>query len=121
MQIARAGGAMVYPGSEMSDGERSIFYFLGQCLLAPSSAAIIIDEPEGHIHKAILGPLWDAIEKARPDCSFVYITHDLDFAVSRTTATHYFTHAYNHEPIQWDIDILPQDTGLPEEGICLPG
>jgi hypothetical protein len=104
-----------YAGSEMSDGERSIFYFLGQCLLAPDSAVIVIDEPEGHIHKAILWPLWDAIEKARPDCSFVYITHDLDFAASRTAATRYFIRAYNHDPIQWDIDNLPEETGIPEQ------
>ena len=75
-----------YDGSEMSDGERAIFYFLGQCLVARKTA-LIIDEPEGHIHKAILGPLWDTVEKARPDCGFVYITHDLDFAVTRAASS----------------------------------
>lgn len=46
-----------YPASEMSDGERVIFYLLGHCLLAPASCVIIIDEPELHIHKAVLGKL----------------------------------------------------------------
>jgi len=63
----------------MSDGERAIFYFLGQCLLAPADGAVIIDEPEGHVHKAVLGPLWSAIERARPDCAFIYITHESRF------------------------------------------
>jgi len=103
-----------YLGSEMSDGERAIFYFLGQCLVAPKDSAIIIDEPEAHIHKAILGPLWDAIEKARPDCGFIYITHDLEFAVARTASLKYFVRSYVAEPSQWDVEEIPEDTGLPE-------
>ena len=117
-----AEGAGAYAGSEMSDGERAIFYFLGQCLVQPQNGAIIIDEPEGHVHKAILGPLWDAIERARPDCSFIYITHDLDFAVSRTSASKYFVRSYTiadphaKPPVSasWDIEALPESTGLPE-------
>lgn len=109
-----ANGAPEYPGSEMSDGERAIFYFLGQCLVALPNCALIIDEPEGHIHKAIVGPLWDAIEKARPDCGLIYITHDLDFAVSRTSSVKYFIRAYDHQASKWEIEALPEDTGLPE-------
>jgi energy-coupling factor transporter ATP-binding protein EcfA2 len=103
-----------YPGSEMSDGERAIFYFLGQCLVAPDNGVIIIDEPEGHIHRAILTALWDAIEKARPDCAFIYITHDLDFAASHTALAKYYIRAYRHGPPRWEIEEVPEDTGLPE-------
>ena len=31
---------------------------------------------------------WDETEKLRPDCRFVYITHDLNFALSRRRATY---------------------------------
>jgi hypothetical protein len=98
----------------MSDGERSIFYFLGQSLMAPDNAAIIVDEPESHVHRAILRPLWDAIERARPDCGFVYITHDLDFAVGRSASAKYFIGGYQHTPPQWDLHELPENTGLPD-------
>jgi ABC-type dipeptide/oligopeptide/nickel transport system ATPase component len=118
IKVLPKGSAGVYPESEMSDGERSIFYFLGQCLVAPANSVIIIDEPEGHIHKAILGPLWDAIEGARPDCSFIYITHDLDFAATRTASAKYFLKAYNHQPERWDIEELPEDTGLSENVVA---
>lgn len=113
-----ANGAGSYLGSEMSDGERAIFYFLGQCLVAPDNGAIIIDEPEVHVHKAILGSLWDAAEKARPDCGFIYLTHDLDFAVTHSASAKYFVRAYNHQPPQWDIEELPQNTGLPEQVVA---
>jgi energy-coupling factor transporter ATP-binding protein EcfA2 len=112
--VTQKAGELPYAGSDMSDGERAIFYFLGQCLVAPDDCVIIIDEPEGHVHKAILGPLWDAIEKVRPDCGFLYITHDLDFAVTRPAAARYFIRTYTHDPQSWDIALLPMDTGLPD-------
>ncbi|MDE6475231.1 MAG: ATP-binding protein, partial [Erysipelotrichaceae bacterium] len=72
-----------YNGSEMSDGERAIFYFIGEVLCAQENSLIIVDEPENHLHKSILVRLWDAIEISREDCIFLYITHNLDFASSR--------------------------------------
>ncbi|HHX70818.1 MAG TPA: DUF4435 domain-containing protein [Gallicola sp.] len=72
-----------YNGSEMSDGERAIFYFIGEVISAKSNSVIIIDEPENHLHKSILIRLWDAIEKEKPNCIFVYITHSLEFARTR--------------------------------------
>jgi energy-coupling factor transporter ATP-binding protein EcfA2 len=117
--IPKVGNASAsYEGTQMSDGERAMFYFLGQCLVAPENGAIIIDEPEGHLHKSILGPLWDAIEKARPDCGFVFITHDLEFAVERTASAKYFISNYNHHPQSWDIEKLPENTGLPESVVA---
>lgn len=44
----RGGTQAVYNASEMSDGERVIFYLIGQCLVAPQDGTIIIDEPELH-------------------------------------------------------------------------
>ena len=102
-----------YSASDMSDGERVMFYLLGQCLLAPKGSIIIIDEPELHIHKAILGRFWDVIEAERPDCAFVYITHDLDFATARPTASKVCIFAYLPTP-QWEIETLPDDLELPE-------
>lgn len=67
----------------MSDGERAIFYFIGEVLCAKENSLIIVDEPENHLHKSILNRLWDAIEASRTDCVFLYITHNLDFATSR--------------------------------------
>lgn len=72
-----------YNGSEMSDGERAVFYFIGEVLCVKENSLIIIDEPENHLHKSILSRLWDAVEETRPDCTFLYITHNLDFANSR--------------------------------------
>ncbi len=110
-------GQKIYAGGEMSDGERAIFYFLGQCLLAPENAAIIIDEPEAHVHRSIIQQLWNSIEQARPDCCFLYITHDVDFAGTHKASKRYLLKSYVHNPIQWDIDEVPEDSGLPEPAL----
>ena len=105
-----------YPGSQMSDGERVIFYLIGHCLITPADSVIIIDEPELHIHKAILGKLWDFIEAARKDCSFVYITHDLDFLVSRPTAAKFVVRSYSPTS-NWELEPVPSGIEIPDRVI----
>lgn len=102
-----------YPATEMSDGERVVFYLIGQALSAPRDGIIVIDEPELHIHKSIQATLWDKIEAERRDCLFVYLTHDLDFAASRVTASKICLRNYDGE--SWDWYRVPETGEIPEE------
>jgi len=83
VQVSAVGSTTTYSASEMSDGERAIFYLIGQVLIASANSLIIFDEPELHIHRSILARLWDELEAARPDCGMVVISHDLEFVASR--------------------------------------
>jgi hypothetical protein len=103
----------VYNASEMSDGERVVFYLIGKCLAASQNGIIIVDEPEIHLHKSIQAPLWQEIEKLRPDCLFVYMTHDIDFAVALTDTKKIWLKSY--DGYQWIWKIIPDIEGLPEE------
>jgi len=103
------GSSASYAASELSDGERVIIYFLGHVIVASNGSTIIIDEPEQHVHKALLGTLWDTLEHIRPDCSFVYITHDLDFLTRHSASNKYFLRAYQSTPQSWDIAAFPID------------
>jgi energy-coupling factor transporter ATP-binding protein EcfA2 len=105
-----------YSASEMSDGERAVFYILGQVLSANEGSILIFDEPELHIHKSIISNLWDEIEKLRPDCSFLMITHDIEFAATRV-AKKYVVRNYYSDPA-WDISEIP-DSELDEQTITL--
>ncbi|WP_239991526.1 AAA family ATPase [Haemophilus haemolyticus] len=105
-----------YSASEMSDGERAVFYILGQVLSANEGSILIFDEPELHIHKSIISNLWDEIEKLRPDCSFLMITHDIEFAATRV-AKKYVIRNYYSDPA-WDISEVP-DSELDEQTITL--
>jgi len=110
---ASADGQPPYSAADMSDGERAVFYMLGQVLVAEPGSALIFDEPELHVHRAILGRLWDEVEAARPDCAFLVITHDLEFVASR--AGQKFVIRRYQMPSQWEIEQVLEDTGFSEE------
>ena len=105
-------GANHYPAHQMSDGEKVALYLIAHILQAPESGFIIIDEPEMYLHKTILKKLWDILEGERQDCIFIYLTHDLDFATSRTTAKKVWIRSFIF-PNNWEIENIP-DNELPE-------
>ena len=113
IEVSIPGSTSQYKASEMSDGERAIFYMIGQALLAATGSLLIIDEPELHVHRSIMAKLWDELEAARQDCAFAFITHDLDFAASRP-AQKFVILEYNPAP-NWNIESVPIDTGFSEE------
>ena len=97
----------------MSDGERSIFYMIGQVLVAAEGdPVLIIDEPELHIHRSIMSKLWDELQAARPDCAFIFITHDLGFAAARL-AQKFSIEDYRPTP-WWKLKPVPPETGFDE-------
>lgn len=106
-----------YKASEMSDGERAIFYMIGQTLVAEEDTVLIIDEPELHVHRSIMSKLWDELEANRSDCAFVFITHDLEFAVART-AQKFVIKDYDPIP-RWTIEKVPEETGFDDEIVTL--
>jgi Protein of unknown function (DUF4435)/AAA domain, putative AbiEii toxin, Type IV TA system len=77
-----ASSTVTYQARHMSDGERTAIYLAARVLTAAHSK-ILIDEPELHMHSRLAIEFWTALEQLRPDCRFVYITHDLNFALSR--------------------------------------
>jgi ABC-type lipoprotein export system ATPase subunit len=120
--IKKAGSIETYPSSnhsenynasEMSDGERVIFYLIGEVVSAPENSIVVVDEPEMHIHKSITKKLWDKIELERADCTFIYLTHDIDFTISRQDATKIWAKSFNGS--QWDYEVLNGDNELPEQ------
>ena len=102
-----------YSAADLSDGERAVFYLIGQTLVADAAGALIIDEPELHVHRSIMDRLWDELEGARPDSVFVFITHDLEFAASRT-AQKFIVREYSPTPA-WALEAVPETTGFDEQ------
>lgn len=115
--VSPPGSNQTYKASEMSDGERAIFYMIGQALVAAKGTMLIIDEPELHVHRSIMSKLWDELEATREDCAFVFITHDLEFAASRT-AQKFVIRDYDPTP-RWTIEKVPEKTGFGEELVTL--
>lgn len=72
-----------YNANSMSDGEKVVLFCIGQVLLSPQNSFIVIDEAELFLNKNIVNRLWNELENIRNDCKFIYLTHDLDFAINR--------------------------------------
>jgi hypothetical protein len=113
VEATAPASATPYNGSEMSDGERVIFYLIGECLSAPSGGIIIVDEPELHLHRTLQARLWNAVEAERSDCLFVYLTHDLDFATSRANSTKIWIKGF--DGTTWEWETIENQEQLPED------
>jgi ABC-type cobalamin/Fe3+-siderophores transport system ATPase subunit len=94
-----------YQPKDMSDGERTILYMAARIITA-EHLIILIDEPELHMHSRLAVLFWDEAEQLRPDCRFVYITHDLNFALSRRGATVLLAKSGN-TAVHLSVDELP--------------
>ena len=73
-----------YSGNQMSDGEKAALYMAGR-VFTSEAGILVVDEPETHFHSLLAVRLWNALEDARRDVRFVYVTHDLTFALSRNS------------------------------------
>lgn len=102
-----------YDFNQLSDGEKAVFYYIAHILLAPKNSYIIVDEPENHLHLTICNKLWDELEKEREDCKFIYLTHNLNFATTRSNCTIIWNKEFI-PPYEWNFEILPENDTIPE-------
>lgn len=110
--LNKDGQIQEYASNQMSDGERAVLYLAAQVLCVPANKTLIIDEPEIHLHRSIMNRLWVALEKYRPDCLFIYITHDTQFAAMHGHADKIWIKEYDGH--NWKLEKL-ESSDLPEE------
>ena len=101
-----------YPLMRLSDGEKSVLYYIGAVLYAMPDAAILVDDPETFIHSSIMRTLWNVLEQMRPDCTFIYNTHDVGFASSRIDNQCVWVKAYDPEAEAWDYELMTSSRDL---------
>lgn len=110
-------GGSRYSATEMSDGERAVLYLIAQVLSIREGKTIIIDEPELHLHPSIMNKLWLALEEYRPDCLFIYITHDIEFASLHQDSKKIWVKSFNIENNvkKWEYEELKHQDSFPED------
>ncbi|MGM9760756.1 MAG: DUF4435 domain-containing protein [Parabacteroides sp.] len=104
-----------YTAGQMSDSEKLVFYLTGAVLCAVPNAILVVEEPETLLHSSIKNPLWDELEALRPDCTFLYLTHDIDFAASRTDSKRIWIRSYDFDARLWDYELIESNDCFPEE------
>lgn len=111
------GGNNPHPYSplRLSDGEKTVFYLLASVLFADNHSIIMVEDPEVFLHHSIMKSVWDSVEQLRPDCTFIYLTHDLEFAASRNDSVCVWVKSFDAERVLWDYEILNSPNDLPED------
>ena len=101
-----------YSINGLSDGERCILFYIGNIILAPENSYIIVDEPETFLNAAVYNELWDLLISERPDCQFIFASHNMDFVQSRTNATYVWCKKFE-VPYNLDYQLLDDFQELP--------
>ena len=96
--------------AKMSDGERSAVLLAAEVLTAPPGSLLLIDEPERHLHRSIIGPLLGSLFESRDDCAFIVATHEIAFPTDFPDASTVLLRGcdFNGDSAaSWDYDLLP--------------
>ena len=104
-----------YSALKLSAGEKAVIYYLAAIIYAPHNATVFVDSPEMFLHPTMTLAVWNRVEAMRPDCKFVYTTHDLDFASSRTSAAIVWVRSFDARNSTWDYSILPPNAEIPAD------
>ena len=116
MQHGNGGGK--FSIEKMSDGERSAVIMAAEVITAKPSTVFLIDEPERHLHRAIIMPFLSALFKQREDCAFVVSTHEITLPIDSPDARVLMVRSctWNGTAARaWDVEVLEPNTELPEE------
>ncbi len=123
-QVLRQGGRLMfsregqddsYSPKRLSAGEKTVLYYFGAVMYAPSNGVIFVDSPEMFLHQSLQQKLWDSLENLRPDCRFVFTTHDLDFTSTRQRDLLLWVKGYDSTQNRWDYSLLPREAGISDE------
>lgn len=97
-----------YPIAQMSEGERTALYLAAR-VVSCTRPLIVVDEPESFFHPLLARGLWDDLEDLAPNTRFVYITHDIPFALSRRRAQFAIARS------ETAAELLPPASALPPD------
>ncbi len=115
LMFSRDGETDIYSQMRLSDGEKTVLYYFGAILYAPKNGIVFVDSPEMFLHPSLQQKIWDTMEALRPDCRFIFTTHDLDFTSTRQRDALLWVRGYDPSKESWDYALLPREAGISDE------
>jgi ABC-type dipeptide/oligopeptide/nickel transport system ATPase subunit len=102
------GKPVKYSTSMMSEGERTALYMIAR-VVSCKAELMVVDEPETFFHPLLARQLWNELEALKPTIRFIYVTHDIPFALSRRNAQFVVARS------ETKAEVLPSTVGIPAE------
>lgn len=116
--LARHRGGEPFSMAQLSDGERNAIIIAATVLTVEPGTVLVIDEPERHLHRAIIEPFLSALFERRTDCPFIVSTHEIALPAAHPEARVLMTRSCewkDNAPVAWDIRMLEPTARLPDE------
>lgn len=105
-----------YSSLRLSNGEKAVLYALAVTLLAPRDTAIFVDSPGMFLHPSVTARIWERLESLRPDCQWIFTTHDIDFITASPAGTRMvWVRGYDAATSTWDYALMPADAHLSDD------
>jgi ABC-type cobalamin/Fe3+-siderophores transport system ATPase subunit len=107
--VAKKNGSAGYSVAELSDGERNAFLIAADVLTSKPGTLILVDEPERHLHRAIIAPLLRLLFNKRTDCAFIISTHEITLPIESPEANTLLVRGCQYAGSQvqsWTADML---------------
>ena len=115
---ARHDNGAIFGIEQMSDGERNAMIMASQVITAERGCVLLIDEPERHLHRAIIVSFLKALFEHREDCVFIISTHEVALPAANPDAEVLMLRScqWGTEDCEsWDAVHLDSTSRLPEE------
>ena len=108
----------IFSIEKMSDGERNAVIIAATVLTVERGTLLLIDEPERHLHRAIIEPFLSALFDQRNDCAFLISTHEIELPLANPEAQVLVVRSCRWQgdsPSAWDAELLEANVDLPED------
>jgi ABC-type cobalamin/Fe3+-siderophores transport system ATPase subunit len=107
-----------YSIARTSDGERIALVLLAEVVAAPAGSVFLIDEPELHLHRAVVIPLISSIIHENSESTFIVSTHELDLVAICSSASIAIVRGCSWKApniCEWEMDRVATASELPED------
>ena len=104
--------------AQMSDGERNAAIIAATILTVEPGTVLLIDEPERHLHRAIIEPFLSALFQVRNDCAYLISTHEIALPVTDEEAKTLLVRSCRWDGDRgsaWDLELLEANVDIPED------
>lgn len=116
MKAVRDG--QMFSIARASDGERIVLVLACEVMAARTGSVFLIDEPELHLHRAIIVPLISSIIRENPESTFIVSTHELELVSACHDASVALIRNCSWSPpsdCRWEVDQIPSAGSVPED------